>query len=202
MRDYNLSAYSSVEYCKKDEEPPPLGEILISNSVILINTQLELNLDRLEILARNVIFVIIAFVLVSTFYDRHLKMNSLKSKVKIVDHYEAQLGSKMQRILTLFSIQRNWKTLIQPTRENVSDLHFIEALRILVTFGVIHNHCMLYATILPSANPMFIDEVNNFNWEKWRFLKFAMLCVEYFRENYELFHFHSFWLNQCRHFLS
>lgn len=112
-------------------------------------------LDTFEKLTGIIFIVLFALVILSTFYDRHLRNQSLSS----VEHYKANLKLKSQRVLTIFSIKRNWKILSAPAKKDVRDLRFIEALRSLIMFGVIHNHCSMFCMTLPSSNPIFIDNV-------------------------------------------
>lgn len=97
-----------------------------------------------------------ALIGLSTVYDRHLRNQSFSN----IDHYKANLTLQIHRILTIFSIKRNWKILSAPTKKSVRDLRFIEALRTLIMFGVIHNHCSMFSIVLPSMNPIFIDDVS------------------------------------------
>ncbi|CRK96295.1 CLUMA_CG009715, isoform A [Clunio marinus] len=131
---FNLSAYSSVEYCVRGNREKPL--------------------DELEVFTRILIYAIISIVLFSSLYDRHLRNYSFDSH----HHYEKKLKNKLERILTIFSIRRNWKKLSAPTKDDVKDLRFIEGLRSLIMFGVIHNHCSMFSITIPSSNPIFIDD--------------------------------------------
>lgn len=111
--------------------------------------------DFLEIFAA-VIFIFLAMLVIfSSLYDRHLRSLSYDCS----DHVHSTLKSKSKNILVIFSIKRNWYILSLPVKSNVRDLRFLEAFRMLITFGVIHNHCAMYSIMIPSSNPIFIDEV-------------------------------------------
>lgn len=75
------------------------------------------------------------------------------------DHYQSSFKPEAKKILVIFSIKRNWYILSTPVKSNVRDLRFLEAIRTLIMFGVIHNHCAMYSIMIPSSNPIFIDEV-------------------------------------------
>lgn len=91
-------------------------------------------------------------------FDRYLRNQKLDNS----SHYSIERKTKVEQILTAFSIRRNWKTLSAPIKDNLKDLRLIEAVRTLFMFGVIHNHCAMFSIMLPSANPIFIEKVRNF----------------------------------------
>jgi hypothetical protein len=74
-------------------------------------------------------------------------------------HYKSSLLMLNHRIFTLFSLRRNWYILSSPTKPEHRDLRFIQAVRVLTTFGVIIGHCGWFSIILPSYNPIFIEDV-------------------------------------------
>lgn len=112
--------------------------------------------DTLEIFTIIIFSTLLALIVLSTVYDCHLRNQSFSN----IDHYKTHLSLKIHRVLTIFSIKRNWKILSAPTKKSVRDLRFIEALRTLIMFGVIHNHCSMFSIVLPSMNPIFIEDVS------------------------------------------
>lgn len=156
MKSYNLSAYSTIEYCAKNNKDQELGMLHRFGFSFTLDKNCFCT-DILEIFTAGVIISILLFVFLSSLYDRYLRSFTVNK----ANHYKVQLELKVQRILTLFSIRRNWNTLSAPTKDDVRDLRFIEAIRALMMFGVIHNHCAMYSIILPSANPIFIDDVSD-----------------------------------------
>lgn len=155
INSFNLSAFSTIEYCVIQQDLRPLGENPSSYSEKRNNQRIYFRQDSLEIFASLVVVVILTLVALSSVYDRHLRNLSFNGP----DHYKTLLKMRSQRILTIFSIRRNWKILSAPTKSDVRELRFIDALRTLIMFGVIHNHCSMFSIIVPSENPMFIDEV-------------------------------------------
>jgi hypothetical protein len=103
-------------------------------------------------------------VIASSVYDRILRntIGEISS-----DHYKTPMLLKSHQILTLFSIRRNWHILSEPTKSDVRDLRFIQAVRALTMFGVILGHCCWFSIVLPSINPIFMENVSCLNLSKF-----------------------------------
>lgn len=116
--------------------------------------------DWLDFTTAGVFAVIAVLVLASSFYDRILRNTG--SRRASNDHFKTVPKLKIHQIFTLFSVRRNWHILSAPTKPEVRDLRFIQAIRGLTMFGVIIGHCGWFTIILPSYNPIFIEEVSIF----------------------------------------
>jgi hypothetical protein len=112
--------------------------------------------DSLDVLTAAIFIVIFVLVVFSSLYDRILRNTT---SMQADNHYKSSLFLKSHQILTLFSIRRNWCILSKPATSDVRDLRFIQAIRTLTTFGVIIGHCGWFSIILPSINPIFIEDV-------------------------------------------
>lgn len=113
--------------------------------------------DWLDVLTAAIFVVILIVVLCSSLYDRILR-NTISLDAE--RHYKSPLVLLHHRAFTLFSLRRNWFILSAPTKPEHRDLRFIQAVRVLTTFGVIIGHCGWFSIILPSYNPIFIEDVS------------------------------------------
>jgi hypothetical protein len=116
--------------------------------------------DSLDSFAASVVGSIVMLVIASSLYDRILR-NTI-GKVSS-DHYKTPMLLRSHQILTLFSIRRNWHILSAPVKSDVRDLRFIQAVRTLTMFGVIIGHCGWFSIVLPSINPIFMENVSCLN---------------------------------------
>lgn len=156
--NYNVSAFSTVEYCKVNKNKKPLGKKSKAHKNESSQKVAFYILDLLEILTTFILFAIMSVTILSSFYDRHLK-NLKKNKA---DHYKSSLELRPQRFFTIFSIKRNWYALTAPVKENVKELRFLDAFRTINLVGVFHSHCIVYSIMLPSSNPQFYENVSCF----------------------------------------
>lgn len=130
MRNYKLRGYSTIEYCVNATLPPK---------------------DLLDIFVQLFFLALFLVALASSFYDRYLRNKSLKPAH---EYYSKTLQLKSQKILTLFSIRRNWSFLYAPTTNNDNEkFQSIQGVRAVMVFGVILCHTYYFADFLPSANP-------------------------------------------------
>lgn len=105
-----------------------------------------------------IVFAVLAVVvLMSSLYDRILRNTG--SRRNSDDHYKTIPNKKVHQILTIFSVRRSWVILSSPTKPEVRDLKFIQAIRGLTMLGIIIGHCGWFTIILPSYNPIFIEDV-------------------------------------------
>lgn len=115
-------------------------------------------IDSLDVLTAAIFLVIFMLVIFSSLYDRILRNTT---SLNADNHYKSSPLLKSHQILTIFSIRRNWCILSAPAKAEVRDLRFIQAIRTLTMFGVIIGHCGWFSIILPSYNPIFIEDVRN-----------------------------------------
>lgn len=56
-------------------------------------------------------------------------------------------------------MRRNWYILSSETKTEVRDLRFIQLIRALTLFGVVIGHTGWFCILLPSYNPIFLEDV-------------------------------------------
>ena len=112
----------------------------------------------LDIATAAIFLTVFLLVVFSSIFDRILR-NTIS--LGYDDHYKSDLLLSSHRIFTLFSLRRNWNILSKPTKPEVRDLRFIQAIRTLTMFGVVIGHCGWFSIILPSYNPIFIEDVSD-----------------------------------------
>ena len=127
--------------------------------------------DFLDGFAAVLVLTIITVVIYSSLYDSKLKENS----EDLANHNAKDSELKLNQVMAIFSINRNWKTLMAPTRPDVKDLRFIEFIRTFGLFGTIHSHCIMTGLVIPSANPIFIDKVRERFPIHWFLLSFSQI---------------------------
>lgn len=93
---------------------------------------------------------IIIIVFLSSIFDRILRN---QSKIDAEVHYKNPLDTKWRKILTLFSMRRNWNILAAPGGEEYKDLQFLHAIKTFSVFFVVLGHVCYFAEFLPSFNP-------------------------------------------------
>lgn len=123
--------------------------------MLLVDKQLFA--DSLDILTAGILFLIFLLVSFSSLFDRILRNTS---STDADAHYKHQLKRQSFHLLALFSIRRNWYILSAPAKPEVRDLRVFQAIRVSTLFGVIIGHCGWFGIILPSYNPIFIEEVS------------------------------------------
>lgn len=130
MRSHKLQGFSTIEYCVNATLPPK---------------------DSLDIFAQLFFLVLFLLSIGSSFYDRYLRNKSSKSAQEF---YNASPHLKVNKILTLFSIRRNWNFLYAPT-SNEDNVKFqaIQGVRGVMVCGVILCHTYYFSDFLPSVNP-------------------------------------------------
>jgi hypothetical protein len=173
MDDYNLSAFSTIENCMKADDIQPLGKQTLqttlptfSRSSLHVSSKAEVRLilsclasvfeDNLEVFGAALIISIVVIVLISSVFDTFLRRQDEADD----DHYKNKLKLESHRVLTIFSVKRNWKILAAPTKNDAKDLRFIEFIRTFGIFGTIYSHTVLYNVMTPLANPIYIDAVS------------------------------------------
>jgi hypothetical protein len=111
--------------------------------------------DTLDVVTAVIFLVIFLLVIFSSLFDRVLRNATSLDAEK---HYRSSPFLIAHQVFTLFSIRRNWYILSAPAKE-FRELRFIQAVRTLSLFGVIIGHCGWFSIILPSYNPIFIEDV-------------------------------------------
>ena len=133
-RDYNLTAYSSIELCKRRND--------------------EIGVDLLDVIFIIIVLIVLALVALSSWYDG--TMNVKDERI----YYTKDLPTKKDMILVSFSIYRNWSRLTARSREQVNkDFRFFQAIRFLTMYFVILGHSNMAFTIAPSLNPQDQEKV-------------------------------------------
>jgi hypothetical protein len=148
---YELSAFSSIEYCVNDTIKQPLGnaeETFINVFKKNFKSYFRF-IDALDIFAAVLVMGLLALLITSSLFDRYLR--NLKGP-DAETHYNNLPESKIYQILTLFSARRNWYILMKPPKPEYKDLQFIQALRILTMWLVTFGHGVHFAGFLPSSN--------------------------------------------------
>lgn len=112
--------------------------------------------DFLDIFTAFMVLSILLIVTFSSFYDNQISNKSSN----IRNHFKTKLKHKKHQILTIFSVKRNWEILSAPTKSDAKDLQFIECIRTFGLFGTVCSHVVMIGLMLPSSNPIFIDEVS------------------------------------------
>ncbi|XP_038121399.1 nose resistant to fluoxetine protein 6 [Culex quinquefasciatus] len=136
-RQYGIMGHSTVEYCVSSHEVD--------------------SLDYLDITFLVVLGAIILAVSLSSFYDFRLRTKQY-SDIKASTYYRTPIRRGVSQKLVLFSLARNWQTLVAKRRSTLSkDLRFIQSARFLVMYLVIAGHCMLFNCIFPLMNPEYVE---------------------------------------------
>lgn len=95
---------------------------------------------------------------VSSVIDRIL-INKQSSDAKV--YYKSEPKKTAHKWLTLFSIRRNWFTLVAPSNPDHRDLRFIQAMRARFMWLFVFGHVCYFSEFLPAINPEIIESVSN-----------------------------------------
>ncbi|XP_053698545.1 nose resistant to fluoxetine protein 6-like [Sabethes cyaneus] len=136
--DYNLQVESDVEiyhcYSAQNENLP---------------------FDWLEILFMVIIASVLVAVCFSTWYDLQIERASDFPD----DYFSKSLGTRNERLLTAFSIPRNFRRLKEPVDSATKkDLAFMECFRFIQMHRVILLHIILVVIKVPKVNPDGIEK--------------------------------------------
>ncbi|XP_058123502.1 nose resistant to fluoxetine protein 6-like [Anopheles ziemanni] len=127
LRQYNLSAYTEIEYCTGPQRTTPIDGLDISFLVISA--------------------LIVGLVIASTWYDHHT------SKQLGNEHYKKDLPCRKTMVLTSFSLVRNWYRLVSRSKDQLNeDLKFFQAIRFFTFCLVVVGHCGDLFTATSFAN--------------------------------------------------
>ncbi|KAG5670310.1 hypothetical protein PVAND_000586 [Polypedilum vanderplanki] len=141
MKSHNLSAYSSLEYCRKQE-----------NQIVP---------DFLDYTFIVLFFLLLTIIAASSIYDEQLRIANIKSlptQVKPEEHYKRPLAPIYQKFLVAFSIHRNWYILSAPTRNEIRDLRAISAVRIWTMIPIVFGHAVWFSIAVPLTNTYWVDK--------------------------------------------
>jgi hypothetical protein len=94
-------------------------------------------------------------IISSTLLDQYLKKLGNSEN----DHYKVDPKRFSFKLVTTFSMKRNWYLLAKESKEEYRDLRFLNAGRTLAIFLVILGHCFWHFIMIPSNNPGFIENV-------------------------------------------
>lgn len=131
---YNLTAYSEVEYC-------------------ITNDDNKLNIDFLDWLFLLGISLLIMVTFSASIYDWHLQR---KLEKKPAEHYTVLPDTILKRLMVSFSIVRNWYKFIGPSNDH--SLKTINTMRFAFMLLVVAVHTMFFHNSLPVLNPDFMEQ--------------------------------------------
>ncbi|KMY91834.1 nose resistant to fluoxetine protein 6 [Drosophila simulans] len=116
----------------------------------------DLKLDLLDLTFYGILVVILFITLCSSFLDYRLrKMSSQKSE----GFYREPLKDRRQRLLTSFSVVRNYHRLVEPYNSDFSrDVSFFDGFRVIGVFVVILGHTLMVFMTVPIENPEFYEQ--------------------------------------------
>ncbi|XP_052566601.1 nose resistant to fluoxetine protein 6-like [Culex pipiens pallens] len=131
-KTYQLTAYTEIEVCDKNEE--------------------QFEVDSLDLSFLVILALLILLMVASTLYDK--RINYKRSD----DHYREELTSKKKAFFASFSILRNWYRLTSRSQGNVHKMFRpLQAVRFITTVMVIMGHAVLIAGITPNSNTFWIE---------------------------------------------
>lgn len=142
--EYNFMAYSEIEYC-------------VTNP-----SRNNFQFDTLDRFCVGVVIAIITCVTISTIYDYKLKFRR-----NINNHYKNECFEEVEKILTSFSIPRNWQKMIMTP--NLNELRVLTSIKAFFTAAVVLSHVLLINIALPLANTDYVE------WKKARLLTTLLL---------------------------
>jgi hypothetical protein len=132
MENYGLSpSTSSIDYCVIKNESNPFDIV-----------------DYCFIISFAVVVSLIALVAV---YERK------KHSERVAQFFER--FKRTNKILNAFSVQQNWKLLIEKESSDRSDLVSLCALRVLIMFALIFTQVFRHVASLPFDNPIYVENV-------------------------------------------
>lgn len=68
----------------------------------------------------------------------------------------------VDRLLTAFSLKRNWYRLISDTKPEHRNLRSMNAIKTIVMFLITNGHVLWFILALPMKNPLFVEQVTDF----------------------------------------
>ncbi|XP_075167791.1 uncharacterized protein LOC142239944 [Haematobia irritans] len=142
QRKYDLKLNTFIEYCERPKETEQLEE------------------DAAETILYKIINGLGLLVLFSSFYDYYLKTHPADG-VYINEHFKNNYEDSVSRLLTSFSVPRNYNRLVQPYRGKIAiDFSYLDGLRSVSTLIVLHGH-IFYMEFLHLQNPEYFENIVN-----------------------------------------
>ncbi|KRJ98190.1 nose resistant to fluoxetine protein 6 [Drosophila yakuba] len=116
----------------------------------------DFKLDWVDFTFYGILVVIILTTLCSSFLDyRMSRMSSQKSE----NFYRKPPKSRGKRLLTSFSMVRNYHRLVEPYNSDFSrDVSFFDGFRVIGVFIVILGHTLMVYMTVPIENPEFFEQ--------------------------------------------
>ncbi|XP_052873708.1 nose resistant to fluoxetine protein 6-like [Anopheles cruzii] len=163
LRQYQLMAYSTVEYCTIVDRRRPTERSAVTG------TSGQDSADTVDVLFLVVLGTLLTLAAFSTCYDyqRYRKIRPPTAEAHegtrgLKDYYQSGTGhpGRWTNLLVAFSLPRNWQSLTTSGQEDTAkaqDLRFIQAARFLVMYLVIAGHSMLFNCIFPLLNPQYVE---------------------------------------------
>uniref|UniRef100_T1PG61 Acyltransferase n=1 Tax=Musca domestica TaxID=7370 RepID=T1PG61_MUSDO len=137
-RKYDLQLKTFVEYCEG-----PAKDTVAEK-------------DPAEIILYKFLKMVLLLVVLSTIYDFVLRSDQTEEN-QTNDFYKSNLEQPMSRLLTSFSICRNYYRLIQPYRGEIgNDFSYLDGFRSVCTFMVLHGHTF-YLQFQHIRNPEYFE---------------------------------------------
>ncbi|KAI9582389.1 hypothetical protein GQX74_009777 [Glossina fuscipes] len=121
----------------------------------LVNQQL-LGKYSLDVVVYSIFIGIGLINILSSFYDYFLHCQQTRN-IQAYDHYkENQYGVK--KLLTSFSLYRNYYRLLAPSSIEKNELKFINGLRVFLLFCVVMAHSVVLDMLIQTQNPEYFEK--------------------------------------------
>ncbi|XP_037888712.1 nose resistant to fluoxetine protein 6-like, partial [Glossina fuscipes] len=131
-----LRLRTSIEYCESSEVPSKI--------------------DSLDVVVYSIFIGIGLINILSSFYDYFLHCQQTRN-IQAYDHYkENQYGVK--KLLTSFSLYRNYYRLLAPSSIEKNELKFINGLRVFLLFCVVMAHSVVLDMLIQTQNPEYFEK--------------------------------------------
>ncbi|XP_001970714.3 nose resistant to fluoxetine protein 6 [Drosophila erecta] len=119
-------------------------------------SDMDLKLDLLDLTFYGILVLIIIITLCSSLLDYRLsQMNSPKTE----NFYREPPKSRRKRLLTSFSVLRNYHRLVEPYNSDFSrEVSFFDGFRVIGVFVVILGHTLMVFMTVPIENPEFFEQ--------------------------------------------
>ncbi|XP_075165821.1 uncharacterized protein LOC142238146 isoform X2 [Haematobia irritans] len=138
QKKYDLQLETFIEYCERSPEGKASQK------------------DMAEILFYKMFKCIIGLIILSSVYDYYLKIHQTEEN-QSNDFFKNDHKDTVSRLLTSFSLPRNYSRLIQPHRGKISnEFSYLDGFRSVCTLMVLQGHT-IYVEFLHVQNPEFFE---------------------------------------------
>lgn len=166
-KQFQLEAFAEIQYCEVSGKAEEIGNCNLQSKEIKKQDFPSDQLDKVFL----IIFALFALLVVSaTFCDASSQQTTFQATILGACESQHPINMRLlllkfhpgaHKLVRIFSIQSNYQRFIRDYKiQEPSELRFVDSIKFLSMLLVIIGHCILFHSVLPFANPEFVESVS------------------------------------------